>query len=335
MNDPISSLAELLDPMTPETFRAEYLHKKLLHVRGRPEKFASVLDWSDINRMLAMDVWTQQTLQLHLDKNRAPSGAYCVNASNRDHQPVMRPDPDKVRELMGRGATLLLNEVETLAPGVLALVDVIQRDLGAKSSANLYFSRKERKGFDSHCDRHDVFAVQIYGTKRWNIYQGQLDRPIEHAIFQNVPQIEYDRLKGEVAEVVEMNPGDLLYLPRGKFHDAMTTGDVSVHLAVSSNEPLGLDWLTQLWNLALRDPEFRTVLPLPEGPAGEQALHRHLKLLYERLGAIAFDAQSLNLVKNLRGNYGIKRGSYDLPDLPDPTGAGTSPAGPVPAKTTQ
>ena len=332
MNDHIFSLAKLLDPMTPEAFRAEYLHKKPLHVRGRPEKFASILDWSDINRMLAMDVWTQQTLQLHIDKNRVPPGAYCVKASNRDHQPVMRPDPDKVRELLGHGATLLLNEIETLAPGVLALVDVIQRELGAKSSVNLYFSRQERKGFDSHCDRHDVFAVQIYGTKRWNIYQGQLDRPIEHAMFQNVPQIEYDRRKGDVAEVVEMNPGDLLYLPRGKFHDALTSGDVSVHLAVSSNEPLGLDWLTQLWNVAVRDPEFRTVLPLPEGPAGEQALHQHLKHLYERLGAIAFDAQSLNMAKNLRGNYGIKRGSYDLPDLPD---ADASPAKPVSAKTAQ
>lgn len=332
MSDPISNLAELLDPVTPETFRGEYLHKKPLHVRGRPEKFASILDWSDINRMLAMDVWTQQTLQLHIDKNRVPPGAYCVNAANRDHQPIMRPDPGKVGELMGRGATLLLNEVETLAPGVLALVDTIQRDLGAKSSVNLYYSRKERKGFDSHCDRHDVFAVQIYGTKRWNIYQGQLDRPIEHAMFQNVPQIEYDRLKGEVAEVVEMNPGDLLYLPRGKFHDALTSGDNSVHLAVSSNEPLGLDWLTQLWNIALRDPEFRTVLPFPEGPSGEQALHQHLKHLYERLGAIAFDDQSLRMAGNLRGNYGIKRGSYDLPNSPD---AGTSPAEPVPSKATQ
>ena len=334
MSDPISSLAELLDPVTPETFRGEYLHKKPLHVRGRPEKFASILDWSDINRMLAMDIWTQQTLQLHIDTNRVPPGAYCVNAANRDHQPIMRPDPDKVRELMGRGATLLLNEVETLAPGVLALVDTIQRELGAKSSVNLYYSRKERKGFDSHCDRHDVFAVQIYGTKRWNIYQGQLDRPIEHAMFQNVPQIEYDRLKGEIAEVVEMNPGDLLYLPRGKFHDALTSGDVSVHLSVSSNEPLGLDWLTQLWNLAARDPEFRTVLPFPEGPSGEQALHQHLKHLYERLGAIAFDAQSLRMAKNLRGNYGIKRGSYDLPDLPDLPDAGADPAEPVSAKTT-
>jgi hypothetical protein len=37
------------------------------------------------------------------------------------------------------------------------------------------------------------------------------------------------------------------------------------------------------------------------------------------------------MARDLRGNYGIKRGSYDLPDLP---GAGASPAKPVSAKTT-
>lgn len=332
MSDFISSLAELLDPVTPEVFRAEYLHKRPLHVRGRPGKFASALTWADLNRMLNMDVWTQQTLKLNMDTNPVPPAAYCLSGANRDHQPILRPDPAKVTEIMAHGATLLLNEVETLAPGILALVNTVQRELGAKSSVNLYYSRKERKGFDSHCDRHDVFAVQIYGTKRWNVYQGQLDRPIEHAMFQNVPQIEYDRLKGDVAEVVEMNPGDLLYLPRGKFHDALTTGELSVHLAVSSNEPLGLDWLTQLWNLAVRDPEFRSALPLPAGPAGEQALRDHLKRLYDRLGAIAFDPQSLRMVHNLRGNYGIKRGGYELPELPR-TGTEPRPAGPVSART--
>lgn len=331
MSDYISSLAELLDPMTPEAFRAEYLHNKPVHVRGRPEKFASTLDWADINRMLAMDVWSQQTLQLHIDANRVPPAAYCMTAANRDHQPVMRPDPDKVQELVGRGATLLLNEIETLAPGVLSIVDTLERELGAKSAVNLYCSRKERKGFGSHCDRHDVFAAQLYGSKRWNIYQGQLDKPIEHAMFQNVPQVEYDRRKGEVAEVIEMNPGDLLYLPRGKFHDALTMSEISVHLSISSNEPLGLDWLTQLWNLAVQDPEFRTVLPLPDGPSGEQALHQHLRHLYERLGAIAFDARSLRMATTLRSGYGIKRGRYDLPGSPD-AGDARRPAEPLAAK---
>ena len=69
MSDYISSLAELLDPLSPEAFRAEYLHKRPLHVRGRADKFASTLAWADLNRMLAMDVWTQQTLQLNMDTN--------------------------------------------------------------------------------------------------------------------------------------------------------------------------------------------------------------------------------------------------------------------------
>ncbi len=156
MSNYISSLEELLDPMTPETFCAEYLHKKPLHVRGRPEKFASTLTWAELNRMLEMDVWTQQTLLLNLDTNSVPPAAYCVKAANRDHQAIMRPDPDKIQALIGRGATLGLNEIETLAPGILALVNTIRRELGAKSSVNLYYSQKEHKGFDAHSDRHDV-----------------------------------------------------------------------------------------------------------------------------------------------------------------------------------
>jgi hypothetical protein len=81
----------------------------------------------------------------------------------------------------------------------------------------------------------------------------------------------------------------------------------------------------------VRDPEFRTALPFPDGPSGEQALHEHLKRLYDRLGAIAFDPQSLRIATNLRGGYGIKRGSYDLPDLP---GTGAGPAELASAKTT-
>jgi ribosomal protein L16 Arg81 hydroxylase len=318
----IGSLAELLDPVEPEIFAAEYLHKRSLHIRGHPDKFRSVLTWDDINRMLVMDVWSPQSLQLFVDTHRVPPAAYCVSAVNRNHQQVMRPDPGKVQAMIARGASLLLNEIESLAPGVLAVVETVQRDLGAKSSSNLYLSCKERQGFDSHCDRHDVFAVQIYGTKRWNIYRGQLDNPIEHAMFQNVPQADYDRLKGPVAEVVEAQPGDILYLPRGKFHDALATSEVSVHLSVACNEPNGLDWLGQLWNLALRDAAFRAVLPRPGGPAGDAALNDHLRRLFERLGTIAFDPKGLRIAKDMRRGYGIERGHYDLPDLPPPRDVG-------------
>ena len=133
-------------------------------------------------------------------------------------------------------------------------------------------------------------------------------------MFQNIPQVEYDRLKGPVSEVVEIHPGDLLYLPRGRFHDAVATSDISVHLSLSCNEPNGLDWLTQLWSLAVQDAAFRNVLPRPAGPSGEEALGHHLRHLYERLGDIAFDPKGLQIAKNMRRGYGIKRGEYHLPD---------------------
>ena len=38
------------------------------------------------------------------------------------------------------------------------------------------------------------------------------------------------------------------------------------------------------------------------------------------------------MARNLRGNYGIKRGGYELPDLP-PAGAEPRPAAPLSMKT--
>ena len=94
----------------------------------------------------------------------------------------------------------------------------------------------------------------------------------------------------------------------------MATSDISVHLSLSCNEPNGLDWLTQLWNLAVQDAAFRNVLPRPDGQSGEEALGHHLRHLYEHLGDIAFDPKGLQIAKNMRRGYGIKRGEYHLPD---------------------
>jgi hypothetical protein len=303
MSTRISSLAELLDPMTAEAFLADHLHKAPLHLRGRPEKFASVIDWSDINRMLAMDVWTQQTLQLHLDKNRVPAGAYCVTAANRDHQSIMRPDPDKVQELMGHGATLLLNEIETLAPGLG------QPLLLAQGAQRLRFPLRPARCLRP-ADLWDQTLEHLRGPAR------SADRT------RDVPECPADGIRSPQGQGRRDRRDEPGRPALSAARQVSRCADDRRHFGASRGvQQRGLDWLTQLWNIAVRDPEFRSVLPLPSGPSGEQALQRHLKRLYERLGTLAFDEQSLRMVTNLRANYGIKRGRYDLPDLPE-TGPG-------------
>ncbi len=327
MTEFITSFEQLLDPVAPETFFADFHHQKPLHVSGGPDKFASVMSWDALNRMLEMDVWTPQSLKLYLDAQQVPPGGYCRRTVNRNWQQVMQPDAEMVAAMIRRGASLLLDQVETLHSGVLSVVNTLQDRLGAKCSANLYFSCNARRAFDSHCDRHDAYALQIYGSKRWCIYEGRADNPIEHELFKNVPQIEYDRMKGRVAEELEMQPGDLLYLPRGQFHDALASSEISVHVTFGCTEPIGLDWLTQLWNCAVQESVFRTELPDADADDGEEALKAHLHDLFDRLRKIAVDQRGLELARSLRKNNRIKHGGYDFPDVGRTPGSGVDKTG--------
>ena len=165
MTEPITSFARLLDPVAPETFFAEVHHRKPLHVPGGADKFASVMSWDILNEMLAMDVWDANTLALVLDRQRVPPASYSRTVQNRNQRQILQPDAGKVVALIGRGASLVLNNIETLHPGCLAVAETIGRRLGAKVSANLYCSQQQHQAFDSHCDRHDVFALHVVGKK--------------------------------------------------------------------------------------------------------------------------------------------------------------------------
>lgn len=318
MSQFITSFRQLIDPLPPEKFFGDYCRQRPLHIPGDAEKFASVMDWSELNRLLGMGVWTARSLQLSLDRQRIPPAAYCRNAVDRNQMQVLQPDAAKVMEFLKRGASLLLNEIETLHPGVGAVLETIEAAHGGRGNANLYCSWKQRQAFDSHYDRHEVYALQIVGEKTWRIYEGRAEAPIEHPAFKNVPQAEYDRMKGGVAQELVMRPGDLLYLPRGQFHDALASSDVSVHVTFSCSEPIGLEWLTRLWELAVRDPLFRADLPQCGDDEGQARLSEHLEKLTERFQDIARSPEGQRQALELRNGFTVKRPGFSLPALDAP-----------------
>jgi len=313
MSVPSISLRDLLAPVTPETFFAEYHHERWLHVPGRADKFASVMSWPALSAMMQMAIWGEQSFSLVLDKRRVPAAAFCRPALDRNGHQVLQPVGDRVKELLRRGASLSLKDIETLHPGTFAVCEMLQNELGAKSAANLYCSWRGHQGFDSHYDRHDVYALQISGEKRWRIYEGRAEHPIEHPAWHNIPQAEYDRMKGAVAAELTLKPGDLLYLPRGQFHDALASSDATIHVTFSCSEPLGVDWLTGLWQAAIRDPLFREELPPPG--AGREAYERRVTAFLERLGTIARAPGAIEQTMAARRDFRIPRDTYALPRL--------------------
>jgi hypothetical protein len=303
------SFADFLAPVTIEQFRRDHLDRAPVHIPGTPDKFADVMSWGALNRLLDMSgLWSAQSLSLALDCKIIPQEEYCRRGRDRSGRAAMLPEPTRVRRLVRQGASLLLIDVDTLSPGLRAVADLIERALGGKVQINLYCSWRERQAFPSHFDTHDVFAIHIAGAKRWTVYRGRADQPVDNPAWRGFGQAHHDRARGEVLASVDLDPGDVLYLPRGQYHDALATGENAIHLAVGVNEPIGLDVLTLLFeDFIVGDAAFRRRLPPADDGA---AVARHVADLAARAGARPLEGDFQAKLDGLRAAMRHRRGGF-------------------------
>jgi ribosomal protein L16 Arg81 hydroxylase len=308
------TLADLLAPVTPEQFFAEYHDRKPLHVRGGAAKFAHVLSWRQINRLLDMThIWSGHSLQLVMDGTPVPPEQYCGRATSRDNAQVLQPEAAKVRDWVKRGASVVMNDVDSLTPGLAAVSAALEGAGLGKAQGNVYISWKSHKAFPAHYDTHEVWAVQVEGEKTWNLWEGRADWPIAHPVFRSQPQAQHEQAKGRIRERVLMQPGDLLYLPRGWYHDALAEAPASVHIAYGVHAPLGMDLLNILLERALYDAEFRKPLPRQDGSAAARfALTSRAGALGQRLAELCREPKVMEVLERFVGDYRFSRGGNDL-----------------------
>jgi hypothetical protein len=243
----IKTLQDLLAPFDAAEFFARIHDREPLHITGGAAKFAQVLSWRQINRLLDMThAWSSQSLKLVLDEKPIPPEEYCAPATGRDGGQLLQPVSARVQGWIARGASVVMNDVDSLTPGLAAVSDALEGAGLGKAQANVYISWQSHKAFRTHYDTHDVWAVQVEGEKTWNIWEGRAEWPIAHPAFRGQTQDHHDRARGTLRQKVLMRPGDLLYLPRGWYHDALAEAPSSVHIAYGVHAPLGMDLLNLL-----------------------------------------------------------------------------------------
>jgi ribosomal protein L16 Arg81 hydroxylase len=309
------TLADLHAPITPERFFAEFHDRQPLHIRGTPEKFAAVLSWRGLNRLLDMShAWTAHSLQLYLDGNKVPPEQYCVRATGRDaNDAVMQPVAARVQDWIRRGASVVMNDVDSLTSGLAAVSNALEAAGLGKAQGNVYISWQSHKAFPAHFDTHDVWAVQVEGEKTWNVWEGRADWPIAHPVFRSQAQAQHEQAKKGLRAKVLMKPGDLLYLPRGWYHDALAEAPASVHIAYGVHAPLGMDLLNILVERVLYDVEFRKPLPRQDGTAAARfALTTRAGQLGQRLAELTRDPKVMEVLERFVADYRFARGGYDL-----------------------
>lgn len=309
------TFAELLAPMTPEQFFAEYHDRQPLHLKGAAGKFASVLSWRGINRLLDMThIWTSRSLMLVLDGKPVPAAEYCEQQTARDaNDRLMQPVVGKVRDWVARGASVVMNDVDSLSPGLASVSEALEGAGLGKAQANVYISWQSHKAFPAHYDTHDVWAVQVEGEKTWNIWEGRAEWPISHPVFRSQTQEHHEQAKGKLRAKVTLRTGDLLYLPRGWYHDALAEAPASVHVAYGAHAVLGMDLMTILGERVLYDAAFRQPLPRQDGSAAAKfALTQRAGQLGARLAELAKDPKVMEVLATYVANYRYGRGGNDL-----------------------
>jgi len=319
MLTPPFSFDEIMAPLGAERFFAEYEGRKPLHLKGAADKFAAVMSWAKLNDLLGeVTIWSQASLQLVLDKEPIPPAGYCTPAPGRDGGQVLRPDPDKVKGLLRRGATLVANDIDHLSAGLTAFSKAMEDTLQGKVQGNLYLSSRRRPGFAAHFDKHDVYAVHVEGTKTWHIYEGRAADPIAHPMFKTLGREHHERAKGRMLMEVRMEPGDLLYLPRGQYHDALVDEGGAVHVAFGVTYPIGIDVVSFLFDRMIGEPLFRANLPRA-GDAGVAPLAERLATLAEQIQTVLRDPKTVAQIQAFQQGFRYPRHGYDLPGLLEET----------------
>lgn len=299
--------ADILAPVTPAQFFAEYHGRRWLHVPGAaspkgPDKFAGVMTRPKLDGLIAtIGIWNAQSLQVARDSAMVARDAYCAADD--------KPDVGKLQTLLADGASLVLNDIDLQAPGltgVAAVAGALEETLEAKVQANLYASPRERQAFATHYDSHDVYALHIEGEKLWRIYEGRAELPIEHPAFKSQTPEGNARAKGKVAAEVLMKPGDLLYLPRGQYHDAIARTERTMHIAFGAVGVIGMDVVSALYARAVEDVMFRADMPRRRGQGpdtGQAAFDARVAALGQRLAELARAPDVLAALHKFQDDY--------------------------------
>ena len=310
-----TTFRQIVSPFSPEEFFGAIWDQRAVHIPGAADKFAHVFSWDEMNRLLNMSkLWSDRSMSIVLDGKSVDLAEYGRAGQTREGNQAIMPDPEQIMLLLRRGGTLVLDLIETLSPGVSTISAALQTATGGVAVCNVYCSWRAHQGFKAHCDSTDVFAIHIEGSKIWRVYEGRADNATDiagHDYGSFTPE-HHDRAKGKLLEEIEMKPGDVLYLPKGQYHEALASSDASLHLSFGIGQPTGIDVISRLVRSLPDESLFRQSLPHFDRP---QAHREHLRAIADRIHEILIQASLSDQIRDWQRDRAMSErcGHYDLP----------------------
>jgi ribosomal protein L16 Arg81 hydroxylase len=256
-----------LGDVDPALFFDRHWERRSLHIRNDdPQRFAHLIS-------------PQSLFEREVQHCRH------LKASTRDRDGwnvETRIQPEQAAKMYRAGMTICASVLDEHGP-IGEVIEAYRSGIttAAPPHVNCYYS-PDTRGYGLHFDTHPVWILQVAGTKRWTVsHEPGVKDPAFNVIFPpgreriKLPWITLDR--PDVTDPaqfmeVQLNPGDVLYMPAGAWHAARADGS-SLALTVALGRIATLDLFTFMLGQTVQHRLREVTNRLPPVPKTELAGH--------------------------------------------------------------
>lgn len=304
---------EYLGGLTPERFMRAYWQKKPLVVRGAfpgwsgPAKASRPIDENEVFALCADERLS----------TRFVDASFAVR-----HGPFRRR---QLPSLKTSGWTVLVQQTNTVWPAATTFLDHFRFIPDCRLDDLMVSLASDQGGIGAHVDSYDVFLIQAYGCRRWEVaevFQPEIKENLDLKILKQFkPEASYD-----------MQPGDLLYLPPGVAHRGTALGSgcitysvgfraanrleiadesVMAHLNELNDKPWQDPWLAatnQPSHIPARLLKIMTNQVMACLPTRQEVEDQVITRLSEPSDSVYFDAPGLNAKSKARFKTCLENG---------------------------
>lgn len=228
----------------PDVFAQELWTQRPQHLTTAGS-FEDLLSLDDVDRIVSTTGIRLPAFRLVKDGETLPPARYTKTTRTGTQEATGVIDARAVFAEFDAGATLVFQSMHRYWEPLADYCRGLEIALGHPVQANAYITPPGARGFGAHEDSHDVFVLQSYGAKQWQVHE-------RHDLPPSRPPL-IDAL---------IAPGDTLYIPAGFPHSASTQERASAHITIGI---LALRWsalLKETARLIEKDPALNEPLPL-------------------------------------------------------------------------
>ena len=197
----------LLGGLSPAQFMKRYWHKKPLLIRQAIPNMQSLLSRSALFELAARDDVQSRLVIQQAASAKQPWRLRHGPFTRRGLPPLKQP-----------GWTLLVQSVDMLDARVQGLREQFRFVPDARMDDVMISYASDGGGVGPHFDSYDVFLLQVQGQRRWRI-----GRQKDLTLQEGMPLKILADFQPE--QELELEPGDMLYLPPRYAHDGVAQGE--------------------------------------------------------------------------------------------------------------